>query len=67
MAQSIDLAGLKRLPDAGAQLVEVPLPAEYAEKHPPHAVTFLLKTLNAENATQRDRAKSVVVYCFDSL
>lgn len=67
MAESIDLAGLKRLLDAGAQLVEVLPPAEYAEAHLPNAVNVPLKTLDAENAAQLDRTKPVVVYCFDSL
>jgi len=67
MAESIDLAGLKRLLDGGAQLVEVLPAAEYAEEHLPHAVNLPLKTLNAESAAQLDRAKPVVVYCFDSL
>jgi rhodanese-related sulfurtransferase len=67
MAEGIDLAGLKRLLDGGAQLVEVLPPAEYAEEHLPRAVNIPLKTLNAESAAQLDRAKPVVVYCFDSL
>jgi rhodanese-related sulfurtransferase len=67
MAESIDLAGLKRLLDGGAQLVEVLPAAEYAEEHLPHAVNLPLKTLNAESAAQLDRAQPVVVYCFDSL
>lgn len=67
MAESIDLAGLKRLLDGGAQLVEVLPPAEYAEEHLPNAVNLPLKTLNADSAAQLDRAKPVVVYCFDSL
>jgi len=67
MAESIDLAGLKRLLDGGAQLVEVLPAAEYAEEHLPHAVNLPLKTLNADSAAQLDRAQPVVVYCFDSL
>lgn len=67
MAESIDLARLKRLLDGGAQLVEVLPAAEYAEEHLPRAVNLPLKTLNAESAAQLDRTKPVVVYCFDSL
>ena len=67
MAESIDLAGLKRLLDGGAQLVEVLPAAEYAEEHLPHAVNIPLKTLNAESAAQLDRTRPVVVYCFDGL
>ena len=67
MPESIDLAGLKRLLDGGAQLVEVLPPAEYAEEHLPRAVNIPLKTLNAESTAQLDRTRPVVVYCFDSL
>jgi len=67
MAESIDLAGLKRLLDGGAQLVEVLPPPEYAEEHLPGAVNIPLKTLNAKSAAQLDRTRPVVVYCFDSL
>ena len=67
MPESIDLAGLKRLLDEGAQLVEVLPPAEYAEEHLPRAVNIPLKTLNAASAAQLDPHKPVVLYCFDSL
>lgn len=67
MAESIDLAGLKRLLDGSAQLVEVLPPAEYAEEHLPRAVNIPLKTLSAESSAQLDRTRPVVVYCFDSL
>ncbi len=67
MPESIDLAGLERLLDGGAQLVEVLPPAEYAEEHLPRAVNIPLKTLDAETTQQLDRIKAVVVYCFDSL
>ena len=49
MGESIDLAGLKRLLDGGAQLVEVLPPAEYAEVHLPNAVNVPLKTLSTES------------------
>jgi rhodanese-related sulfurtransferase len=67
MPESIDLAGLERLLDEGAQLVEVLPPAEYAEEHLPRAVNIPLKTLNTESAAQLAGTKPVVVYCFDSL
>ncbi len=67
MPESFDLAGLKRLLDGGAQLVEVLPPAEYAEEHLPLAVNIPLKMLSAESAAQLDRSRPVVVYCFDSL
>jgi rhodanese-related sulfurtransferase len=67
MPESIDLAGLKRLLDGGAQLVEVLSPTEYAEEHLPRAVNIPLKTLDAETTQRLDRTKPVVVYCHDSL
>lgn len=67
MPDSIDLAGLSVLLDGGAQLVEVLPAGEYAEEHLPGAINIPLKTLDATSAEQLDRAKSVVVYCWDGL
>lgn len=67
MATGIDLAGLKRLLDQGAQLVEVLPAAEYAEEHLPAAINIPLKQLDATTAQQLDRKRPVVVYCWDSL
>ncbi len=67
MPESIDLAAVKRLLAAGAQLVEV-LPAdEYDEEHLPGAINIPLKKLDATSAAQLDPRKPVVVYCYDSL
>ena len=65
--QSIDLATLQRLLDAGAQLVDVLPPAEYAEGHLPGAVNIPLKTLDARSVAVLERAKPVAVYCHDAL
>ncbi len=67
MPDSIDSAGVKRLLDTGAQLVEVLPAAEYAEEHLPGAINIPLKSLDATSAQQLDRAKPVVVYCYDGL
>lgn len=67
MPESINLSGLKRLLERGAQLVEVLPAAEYAEEHLPGAVNIPLKTLDADSAKQLDRDRPVVVYCYDSL
>jgi rhodanese-related sulfurtransferase len=67
MAQTVDLAGVKELLERGAQLVEV-LPAEeYEELHIPGAIHLHLKELDAQRAKQLDRARPVVVYCWDAL
>jgi rhodanese-related sulfurtransferase len=67
MPHSADLAQLKRLLEAGAQLVEVLSPEEYAEEHLPGAINIPLKTLDARSAAQLDRRKPVAVYCHDGL
>jgi rhodanese-related sulfurtransferase len=67
MPDSIDLAGLSLLLDGGAQLVEVLPAGEYAEEHLPGAINIPLKNLDATSVEQLDRAKSVVVYCWDGL
>jgi rhodanese-related sulfurtransferase len=64
---TIDLAGLRGLIAAGAQLVEV-LPAEeYEELHLPGAINIPLKQLDAGSTRQLDRGREVVVYCWDGL
>jgi 3-mercaptopyruvate sulfurtransferase SseA len=67
MARKIGLGQLKRLLDAGAQLVEVLPPEEYAEEHLPSAINIPLKQLNADSAGRLNRTKPVVVYCHDGL
>jgi rhodanese-related sulfurtransferase len=67
MFEKVDYEGLRRLLDEGAQLVEV-LPAEeYAEEHLPGAINIPLKQLDGEMAAQLDKARPVVVYCWDYL
>ncbi|MFP5069110.1 rhodanese-like domain-containing protein [Pseudonocardia nantongensis] len=64
---TIGYPGLRRLLDQGAQLVEV-LPAEeYAEMHLPGAVSIPLKSLDAATTADLNRARPVVVYCWDGL
>jgi rhodanese-related sulfurtransferase len=58
---------LRELLDHGAQLVEVLPPAEYDELHLPGAINVPLKTLDAESTATLDRARTVVVYCWDGL
>lgn len=58
---------LRRLLDQGTQLVEVLPVEEYAEMHLPGAVNIPLKTLDAATTADLDRARPVVVYCWDGL
>ena len=60
-------ARLRELLDQGAQLVEALPPAEYDELHLPGAINVPLKTLTVEAAAALDRARAVVVYCWDGL
>ncbi len=65
MVTLIDRDRLQELVRQGAQLVEV-LPAEeYAEDHLPGAVSLPLRHLS-ESSAQLDRARPVIVYCWDA-
>jgi rhodanese-related sulfurtransferase len=67
MSSQVDNAGLRRLLDERAQLVEV-LPAEeYAELHIPGAINIPLKELDRETTARLDKSNPVVVYCWDYL
>lgn len=68
MARTVDLGDLRELVDRGAQLVEVLPREEYEELHLPGALQLPLKELDAERAgALLDRARAVVVYCWDGL
>jgi rhodanese-related sulfurtransferase len=68
MPTPIARAELGRLVEAGAQLVEVLPKDEYDEEHLPRAIHLPLKGLTRKAAEQTlDRARSVVVYCWDAL
>ena len=63
----VDLASVRRLIAAGAQLVEV-LPAdEYEELHLPGAINISLNRLDRESVKQLDPQRDTVVYCWDQL
>ncbi len=67
MPTAVDRPGLQRLLVDGAQLVEV-LPAEeYDDEHLEGAIHLPLKQLTADAASVLDRARPVVVYCWDAL
>ena len=42
-------------------------PAEYTEMHIPGAISIPLKTLDEQSTAALDRAKAVVVSCWDGL
>src|SRR3954471_13834299 len=64
MPTSIDTARVRELVAQGAQLVDV-LPAEtFTQEHLPGAISIPLQTIEAA-LEQLDRAKPVIVYCYD--
>jgi Rhodanese-like domain len=66
MPGHIDLEGLRRLMDEGAQVVDV-LPArEYAEDHIPGAINLPLRRIETEGRQVLDPDRPIVVYCADS-
>jgi phage shock protein E len=57
---------VQELVKTGAQLVEV-LPAdEYEEDHLPGAISLPLRRLETEAVHILDRARPVIVYCWDT-
>ena len=66
MPTSIDRHELQRLrAEQEAQLVEV-LPAdEYADEHLPGAINIALNDLDHPTTDRLDRARPVIVYCYD--
>ena len=66
MPKEIDRDEVRRLVEAGAQLVEVLPSSEYEEDHLPGAVNLPLRQLEAHAIELLDRNRPVVVYCWDS-
>ena len=65
MPQAIDRTEVQRLMDQGAQIIDVLPKKEYGDFHLPHAINIPLKSLNQDNASQLQREKPVIVYCYD--
>jgi rhodanese-related sulfurtransferase len=66
VATLIDRDQLQDLVQRGAQLIEV-LPArEYEEDHLPGARSLPLRGINREAAKTLDRARPLIVYCWDA-
>lgn len=66
MPRLIDLEGMRRLMDQGAQVVDV-LPArEYGEDHIPGAINLPLRRIEIEARQVLDPDRPIVVYCADS-
>jgi rhodanese-related sulfurtransferase len=67
MFESISRERTRALVDEGAQIVEVLEERQYRLAHIPGAVHIPAWELTRERATQLDRDRPVVVYCFDTL
>jgi len=66
MPGEINRDELRQLMDKGVQLVEV-LPAnEYEEDHLPGAINLPLRQLERQTRDVLDRARPVIVYCWDT-
>jgi rhodanese-related sulfurtransferase len=67
MPTLIDRNEVQRLlAEQGAQLIEVLGPAGYRDEHLPGATNIPLKELDHRTAGRLDRARPVIVYCYDS-
>ncbi len=67
MPTAIDRAEVQRLlREEQAQLVEVLPPDEYEDEHLPGAINIPLKTLDRATTALLDRARPVIVYCYDT-
>lgn len=65
MSKEIDRAGVQRLSQHAAQIVDVLPAAEYQEQHLPGAISIPLTRLNATTAAVLHRDRPVIVYCWD--
>jgi rhodanese-related sulfurtransferase len=66
MPTEIDRPEVQRLLKRGSQLVEVLPPDEYEEDHLPGAINLPLRRLESEAVRILDRARPVIVYCWDT-
>lgn len=64
---SVNRKEVRRLVEAGAQLVEVLPREEFDEEHLPDAISLPLRSPTAETSAALDRSRPVIVYCWDGL
>ena len=65
MPRNVDRDELRRLIEAGAQLVEVLPKEEYEEEHLPGAINIPLRKIDAEASQKLEPNRPVIVYCWD--
>ncbi len=66
MPEEIRRDEVRRLVEAGAQLVEVLPSPEYEEEHLPGAIHLPLKYIDTRATEVLDRGRPVIVYCWDT-
>ena len=66
MPREVDRDEVRRLLDAGAQVVEVLPRSEYDEDHLPGAINLALSRIDAEAGAVLEKSRPVVVYCWDT-
>jgi rhodanese-related sulfurtransferase len=66
MPRQVDLDGLRRLIDQGAQIVDAMPAREYGLDHIPGAINLPLRKIGTEARVVLDPDRSIVVYCADS-
>ena len=66
MPGELDRGQVQRLVERGAQLVEVLPAGEYKEDHLPGAISLPLRNIDKEAVRLLDRARPVIVYCWDT-
>jgi len=65
--KSVSRDEVRRLVEAGAQLVEVLPTDEFDDEHLVGAISLPLKSLTAGTVSVLDRSRPVIVYCWDGL
>jgi rhodanese-related sulfurtransferase len=67
MPHTVDRADVLRLAAEGAAIIEVLPREEFEAEHLPGAINIPLKELDRDAVAHLDRARPVVVYCWDLL
>ncbi len=65
MSKRIDVDRVIRLAAKTATMIDVLPPKIYSEEHLPGAINVPLETFTPDAVSGFDRAKPIVVYCFD--
>jgi len=66
MPKEIRREEVRKLVEAGAQLVEVLPSPEYEEDHLPGAIHLPLRKIDSDARTVLDGGRPVIVYCWDT-